>query len=161
MRLAELSPAERRYLSSPLPPVDAWAPLLIQRLSHLLSARTKQRIQIFTIAPDPQLVENQCIAPEISWDDELDAWWVRARLGASTRILTRCDALSRNLLHTLQQVLAETWLSPAPNKTLPRMLRFQIECTAKTGEVQQATLAIYFPVTPSQMDRWAQRVNAA
>ncbi|MHB8915478.1 MAG: hypothetical protein ACYC4K_06655 [Thiobacillus sp.] len=161
MRLAELSPAERSYLCSPLPPVDAWTPLLIERLCHLLSARIKQRVQIFAVAPDPLLVEEAGEIPEISWDDQLDALWVRVRLGASTCIPTRCAALSRNLLHTLQQVLAETWRSPAPNKTLPHSQNFRIECTAKTGAVQHATLAIYFPATPSQMDRWAQRVNAA
>jgi len=161
MRLAELSPAERRYLSSPLPPVDAWTPMLIQRLCHLLGARIKQRVQIFAVAPDTLPVDAERITPEISWDDALDAWWVRARLGASMRIPTRCAALSRNLLHTLQQVLAETWRSPAPNKTLPHSLHFRLECTAKNGAVQHATLAIYFPETRSQMDRWAQRVNAA
>ena len=161
MRLAELSPAERRYLSSPLPPVDAWTPLLIERLSHLLSARTKQRIQIFAVAPDSLLEEAEHVAPEISWNDELDALWVRARLGTSMCIPTRCAALSRNLLHTLQQALAETWRSPAPNKTLPHSVNFRIEFTAKTGTVQHATLAIYFPATRSQMDCWAQRVNTA
>lgn len=158
MRLAELSLAEQRFLTSPLPPVDAWMPLLIQRLSHLLSARTKQRIQIFAVAPNALLVEDEREIPVISWDDALDALWVRARLGASTRIPTRCTALSRNLLHTLQQVLAETWRSHFPNKTLPHSLHFRLECTAKSGEVQHATLAIYFPATPNQMDRWAQRV---
>ena len=161
MRLAELSPAERRYLCSPLPPVDAWTPLLIQRLRHLLGARIKQRIQIVAIAPDAMTVEVERVIPEISWDDGLDALWVRARLGATARIPTRCAALSRNLLHTLQLALAETWRSPVPNKTLPHSLYFRLECTAKTGEVQHATLAIYFPTTSSQMDRWALRVNAA
>ena len=161
MRLAELSPTERRYLTRPLPPVDAWTPLLLERLSHLLSARIKERIQIVAVAPNPQLVEDEREMPAISWDDALDGWWVRARLGAGTRIPTRCTALSRNLLHTLQQALAETWRSPAPNKTLPNKLHFRLECRAKTGGIQHATLAIHFPATPSQMDRWAQRVNAS
>ena len=161
MLLAELSPAERRYLSSPLPAVDAWTPLLIERLSHLLSARIKQRIQIFAVAPDPMFVQETREIPEISWDAALDALWVRARLGASTRIPTRCTALSRNLLHTLQHVLAEAWRTPVANKILPSSLHCRLECTAKTGEVVHATLAIHFPATQSQMDRWAQRVNAA
>ena len=161
MRLAELSPAEHLFLASPLPPADAWTPLLMQRLSHLLSARTKQRIQIVAIASDPMLVEEAREMPEISWDDALDALWVRARLGASTHIPTPCTALSRNLLHTLQHALAETWRSPVANKTLPSSLRCRLECTAKTGEVQHIRLAIHFPATHSQMDRWAQRVNAA
>ena len=161
MRLAELSPAEHLFLASPLPPVDAWTPLLMQRLGHLLSARTKQRIQIVAIAPDPMFVQETCEIPEISWDNTLDTLWVCTRLGASTRIPTRCTALSRNLLHTLQQALAETWRTPVANKILPSSLHCRLECIAKTGEVLQATLAIHFPATPSQMDRWAQRVNAA
>lgn len=159
MRLAELSPAERRFLTSPVPPVDAWTPLVIARLSQLLSARTGQRIQIAVVASDPLLVVQVRETPEISWDDALDALWLRARVGASTRIGTRCAALSRNLLHTLQQGLAETWRSPAPNKVLPHSLHFRLECAAKTGEIQHAKLAIHFPATLREMDRWAQRVN--
>ena len=161
MRLAELSAAEQRYLSSPLPPIDTWTPLLIQRLCRLLGARTKQRVQFFADAPDTLTIDMERAAPEISWDSELDAMWVHARLGGSARIHTPCAALSRNLLHTLQQALAETWMSSAQHQTLPRMLHLRIELTSKTGDVKQAMLTIYFPATLSLMDRWAQRVNAS
>ena len=156
MRLAELSTAEQRYLSSPLPPGDAWTPFLILRLSRVLGARMKQRVQIFPVAPDPLALGMGRAAPEISWDSELDAMWVRARLGGSARIYTHCDALSRNLLRTLQHTLAETWMSSTQNKTLPRTLHLRIKNAA-----QQAVLTICFPATFSQMDRWAQRMNAS
>ena len=129
MRLAELSTAEQRYLSSPLPPVDAWSPLLIVRLCRVLGARMKQRVQIFPAPPDPLTMESTTgrATPEIDWDNALDAMWVHARLGGNVRINSRCMALSRNLQRALQQVLAETWLSSAQNKFLPGTLRLRIE----------------------------------
>lgn len=163
MRLAGLSPAEQRYLNSPLPPVDAWTPLLILRLSRVLGARMKQRVQISLAASDPLTVDanTQRAAPDIRWDAELDAMWVHARLGGNVRINSRCTALSRNLLRTLQYALAETWLSSAHNKCLPETLRLRIEISPGTGVVHQGVLTIYFPETFSQMDCWAQRVNAS
>lgn len=159
MRLAELSTAEQDYLSRPLPPVDTWTPLLTARLCGVLGARMKQRVQIVTVTSDP-LNNREHAEPEISWDSALDALWVRARLGGSARILPPCAALSRNLLHTLQQALAETWVSSAEHPSLPRALHLRIECTSKTGEVAQAALTIYFPASLSQMDRWVQRLIA-
>lgn len=163
MRLAELSTAERRYLSSPLPPVDEWTPLLILRLCRVLGARMKQRVQIFPASPHPQAIESATgrAVPEIHWNDDLDAMWVHARLGGNARIHTRCIALSRNLQCTVQHALAETWMSSAQHKFLPGTLHLRIEIFLGTGVAQQATLAIYFPATPIQMDRWAQRMNAA
>ena len=163
MRLVELSTAERRYLSSPLPPVDAWTPLLIERLGRMLGARMKQRVQILPAAPDPLTIRPATgrVAPEIDWDNALDAMWVHARLGGNVRINLRCTALSRNLQRTLQQVLAETWLSSAQNKFLPLTLRLRIEISPGTGVVQQAVLTICFPETFSQMDYWARRMNAS
>lgn len=161
MRLAELSPAEHRYLSSPLPPVDAWTPLLIAHMGRVLGARMKQRVQVFRAASEPVTLSSaEYTAPEIQWDSALDAVWLRARLGGAVRCNTRCTALSRNLQRCLQQVLAETWLSSAQHKMLPRMLRLRIEIAPTTDVTQQAALTIYFPATPSQMDRWAQRMNA-
>lgn len=162
MRLAGLSPAEQRYLNSPLPPVDAWTPLLILRLSRVLGARMKQRVQISPAASDPLTVAaNTRTAPDIRWDAELDAMWVHARLGGNVRINSRCTALSRNLLRTLRHALAETWVSSAHNKFLPGTLRLRIEISPGTGVVHQAVLTICFPETFSQMDCWAQRVNAS
>ena len=163
MRLVELRTAEQRYLSSPLPPVDAWTPLLIERLSRVLGARMKQRVQISHAASDPLTVaaNTHRAAPEIRWDAELDAMWVRARLGGNVHINMRCAALSRNLLRTLQHALAEVWLSSVHNKCLPEMLRLRIEICTGTDVVQQAVLTICFPETLSQMDCWAQRINAS
>lgn len=161
MRLAELSSAEHRYLSSPLPPVDTWTPRLIERLGCVLEARMKQRVQIFR-APEPSTRSSatERAAPDIQWDSALDAMWVHARLGGHGRSNTRCAALSRNLQRCLQQALAETWLSSAQHEMLPGMLRLRIEIAASTDGAQQAALTIYFPATPSQMDRWAQCINA-
>ena len=159
MRLAELSSAKQRYLSSPLPPVDTWTPLLIARLCGVLGARMKQRVQMITVTSDT-LNNRECAAPEISWDSALDALWVHARLGGNARITPACAALSHNLRHTLQQALAETWMSSAQHPSLPRALHLRIECTSKTGEVAKAVLTIYFPASLSQMNRWAQRLIA-
>lgn len=158
MRLAELSTAERRYLSSPLPPVDTWTPRLIARLNGVLRARMKHHVQIVAVAPDPRTLDREHAEPEISWDSALDALWVHARLGGNARI-TACAALSRNLRRTLQQALAETWMSSAQHSGLPRMVHLRIESTSNAGGAP-AMLTIYFPTSLSQMDRWARRMNA-
>lgn len=161
MRLAELSPAEHRYLSSPLPPVDNWTPLLMKRLGRVLSARMKQAVEIFPAAPDlkhpPSITARN--TPEIQWDSAFDSMWVRARLGGPVRTTTRCTALSRNLQHTLQQLLAETWLS-APHEILPATLCWRIEMPNGDNLIQ-ATLTMHFPDTLTLMDRWAQRMIAS
>lgn len=161
MRLAELSPAEHRYLSSPLPPVEDWTPLLMKRLMRMLSARMKQAVEIFPAAPDP--IHLQSITarhtPEIRWDSALDAMWVRARLGGRVYINARCTALSRNLQHSLQQLLAETWLSTR-HEILPATLCWRIE-TLSGDTPTQARLTMHFPDTLTLMDRWAQRMIAS
>lgn len=161
MRLAELSPAEHRFLSSPLPPVDDWTALLMKRLARMLGARMKQAVEIFPIAPDPTRLQSltKCVTPEIQWDSALEAMWVRARLGGPVRTTTRCTALSRNLQHTLQQLLAETWLS-APHEILPATLCWRIEMPNGDNLIQ-ARLTMHFPDTLTLMDRWAQRMIAS
>ena len=161
MRLAELSPAEQRYLSSPLPPVDDWPPLLMKRLVRMLSARMKQAVQLSSVALDPARPPSftQRDLPEIKWDSALDAMWVRARLGGRMRVHTPCTALSRNLHHSLQQQLAETWLS-SPHEILPTTLCWRID-TPQRDIATQATLTIHFPDSLTLMDRWAQRLIAS
>lgn len=161
MRLAELSPAEQRHLSSPLPPVDHWTPLLTKRLARMLSARMKQAVALFPTTPDLQHPPsiNARPTPEMLWDSALAAMWVRARLGGPVRISTRCTALSRNLQHSLQQLLAETWLSKH-HEILPATLCWRIE-TPRDGALAQATLTIHFPDSLTSMDNWARAMIAA
>ena len=160
MRLAELSPAEQRYLGSPLPPVDDWPPLLTKRLARMLSARMKQAVKISFAAPDPKHPPSLTTrnTPEILWDSALDAMWVRARLGGRMRSHTPCAALSRNLQHSLQLLLAETWLS-THHEIVPATLCWRIE-TLQGDIATQATLAIHFTDSLPLMDRWAQRLIA-
>lgn len=161
MRLAELSPAEQRYLNSPLPPVDDWPPLLMKRLTRMLSARMKQAVEISSAAPDPKHPPSLTTrhTPEILWDSALDATWVRARLGGRMLSHTPCTALSRNLQHSLQQLLAETWLSTY-HEIVPTTLCWRIE-TLQVDIATQATLTIHFPDSLTLMDRWAQRLIAS
>lgn len=161
MRLAELSPAEHRYLSSPLPPVDDWTPLLTKRLARMLSARMKQAVQLSSVALDPARLPSftERELPEIKWDSALETMWIRARLGGPVRVNTRCTALSRNLQHSLQQLLAETWLS-RQHEILPTTLCWHIE-TSQGDIATQATLTIHFPDSLTLMDRWAQRMIAS
>lgn len=161
MRLAELSPAEQRYLSSPLPLADHWAPLLTKRLSRMLSARMKQVVALFPVTPDlqhaPPITARH--TPEMLWGSALDAMWIRARLGGHVSNNTRCTALSRNLQHSLQQLLAEAWLS-THHEILPATLCWRIEVLQ--GDVAaHASLTISFPDTLTLMDRWAQVMIAA
>lgn len=161
MRLAELSPAEERYLNSPLPLVDHWTPLLTKRLARMLSARMKQAVEIIPAVSDSSRAHSptQRTIPEILWDSALDAMWVRARLGGRVTIHTSCTALSRNLQHSLQQLLAETWRSTR-HEILPASLCWRIE-TSKADSATPATLTIHFPDTLSLMDSWAQRMIAS
>ena len=161
MRLAELSPAEQRYLSSPLSPVDIWAPLLTKRLVGMLRARMKLAAQLSCVALDPARLPafTERDLPEIKWGSALETMWIRARLGGPVRINTRCTALSRNLQHSLRQLLAETWLS-TPHEILPTTLCWRIEMPNGDNLIQ-ATLTIHFPDSLTLMDRWAQRMIAS
>ena len=155
MRLAELTPAERRFLDSPGPPADNWSPLLTQRLTHLLSARLKQPVALVPVPPESgRSVSN---APHIVWNSALDVLWLHARLGGRGRPLHSqpCTALTRNLQHSLQRTLAETWLS-AQHDSSPHSLCWCIE----TRESDNAVLTIHFPAV-LQMTQWAQREIAA
>lgn len=156
MQLVELSAEERRFLTSPVPPPDAWTPLLVDRLQRLLSARTRQQIRIIRVVKDALPSVTTQPKPEIRWDDALEALWVRTRLRTRVRTATTCAALSRNLRHTLEQALAETWRSTATNPLLPQSLHLEFECAEKGGTAQRATLNIRFPVTLAEMDRWAK-----
>lgn len=161
MRLTELSPAEQRYLSRPLPPVDHWTPLLMKSLARLLSARMKCSVNILPAAPEPNhppsLATRQ--GPEVVWDGALEAMWIRARLGARARMSASCTALSRNLQHNLQQLLAETWLS-MHHETLPATVCWRIVTSGSVAPTE-ARVTIHFADTLALMDRWAQRIIAS
>lgn len=155
MRLAELSPAEQSYLSSSLPQLDDWTPVLTQRVSRLLGARMKQSVEIAPVATRRALPRVPRETPDIVADSALNALWVSARLGGRVRSCTPCTALARNLHHSLEHLLAETWLS-APHELIPASLQWRIA----TDETD-ATLTIHFPDTLARMDRWARRTIAA
>lgn len=161
MRLAELSPAEQQYLRSPLPRVDHWTPLLMNRLAHMLHARLKRPVEMLPAASvpprPPQLVPREI--PAVLWNDALEAMWIRARLGGPVRVHARCAALSRNLEHDLQCLLAETWLSTA-HDMLPASVCWRIVTPGSDAPVD-ASLTIHFPDTLALMDRWAQRTIAS
>lgn len=161
MRLAELSPAERGYLGSPLQTAEALPPLLIHHLGQLLGARMKQRVQIQT-EPNPRVTTDFLIdpsVPEIQWDSELDAMWLRGRLGEHGCLSpTRCAAMSQNLLRTLQRGVAETWISLSGVRTLPTALSLRVETPSDKINVTHATLLIRFPSSLTDMNQWAQHI---
>ena len=161
MRLVELSPTEQRYLSSPLPSHDHWTPLLMKGLARMLSARLKRTVKILPAASDVSLPprSTQREMPEVLWDSALEAMWIRARLGARVRILASCTALSRNLQHNVQQLLAETWLS-THHEILPATVCWRIVTPGSDAQTE-ARVTIHFPDTLALMDRWAQRMIAS
>lgn len=161
MRLAELSAAERRYLNSPLAPVDALTPALVRHLQGVLGARMKQRVQISVTAAAPDVMQAPLVeraVPEIGWESGLEAMWLRARLGGRCDASTRCAALSANLLHTLQRALAETWLSLHGMDSLPALLTLRIALATADSGAQHATLVMHLPATQANMHQWAQRM---
>jgi len=161
MRLAELSTAERRYLSSPLAPVDALTPALVRHLQGVLGARMKQRVEISVTAAAPDVMQAplaERAVPEMSWESGLEAMWLRARLGGHCDASTRCAALTANLLHTLQRALAETWLSLHDRDSLPALLTLRVALPRADSGAQPATLLLHWPATQANMHQWAQRI---
>ena len=161
MRLAELSAAERRYLSSPLPAAEALPLLLARHLGQLLGARMKQRVQIQTEL-NPRVTTGFLLdssVPQIQWDSDLDAMWLRGRLGGHSCLSpTRCVAMSQNLLRTLQGGVAETWISHPGVRTLPTALSLRVETPSDKISATHATLLIRFPSSLTDMNRWAQHI---
>lgn len=161
MRLVELSAAERRYLSSPLPTAEALPPVLARHLGQLLGARMKQRVQIQT-EPSPRATSDFLIGssvPEIQWDSELDAMWLRGRLGGHSCLSQmRCAAMSQNLLRTLQRSVAETWISLSGVRTLPTALSLRVETPSDKISATHARLLIRFPSSLADMNQWAQHI---
>lgn len=165
MRLAELSAAERDYLTSPLPLETALSPLLVRHFSRVLGARMKQPVQVKTGALPGQeadfLIDTD--APVIVWDSALEAMWLRGRLGGrSGAPRASCSAMTRSLQRTLQLGLAETWIS-APGteiqpKTLPTVLSLRVEIQTDKISGVPAGLVIRFPRVLASMNRWADYI---
>lgn len=179
MQFAQLSAAERRFLTSPFAPTEKLSKLLVERLSRVLSARTKRIVQVRVEADtprnrvavlfdDPGLAELNN-APDMSWDQALDALWLRGRLGGKSDFLVQpCSVMIKNLQRTLELALAETWISlPAP-KVLLTVLSLRIEISGNKpnrdkacGEkiaTEQAMLVIRFPPALASMNQWAQQI---
>ena len=163
MRLAELTPAERDYFSSPHPAADALSPLLARHLGRVLAARMRHPVQVLAgSSPDPEntagfLAERD--APEFHWDSALDVMWLQARLGGPGCNLQRPSAaLTHNLLRTLQCSLAETWLSLPDAKLLSPVLSLRIETTPAEANFARASLTIFLPSSSTHMQQWAQRI---
>lgn len=179
MQLAELSAAERRFLTSPLAPTEKLSPLLIEHLSQVLGVRMKRRVQV-QIEPRPAQngvadssgdtdVAELNRAPIISWDKALDALWLQGRLGGRGGFSgAPCAVMIKSLQRTLQLALAETWISLPDAKALPAVLSLRIEtsgnkphpdkpCVEKIA-TEQALLVICFPPSLASMDQWAQHI---
>jgi len=91
-------------------------------------------------------------APRLHWDGELDVWWLNRRLGGRMGSAgTVSPALRKSLSRTLEQALAETWLSLPGYPPMPAMLAWRMEAAGQT-----ANLEIHFPPGGTTMKRWAQ-----
>ncbi len=179
MRLAELSAAEHRFLTSPLAPTEKLSPLLIEHLSQVLGARMKRRVQVQIDTHPAQngvadsLGDSNAAelnrAPIISWDKTLDALWLQGRLGGRSGVSGEpCAVMVKSLQRTLQLALAETWISLPDAKVLPAILSLRIEMLGnkspldKPGAANSATsptlLVIRFPPSLASMKQWAQHI---
>lgn len=160
MLLAELSTAERRYLSSPVSAPDTWSPMLVRHMSRLLGARLKQGVQIQIIAPEPGSASDNRHATEaeIGWNDVLERMWLQARLGGPGVMSgARCTAMRHNLMRTLQLGVAESWISMRNANSLPAILSLRVGAT-RLDTNQHAEIVIDFPASATQMTQWAQRI---
>ncbi len=91
-------------------------------------------------------------APRLHWDGELDVWWLNRRLGGRMGSAgTVSPALRKSLSRTLEQALAETWLSLPGYPPMPATLAWRVEAAGQT-----ANLEIHFPPGGTTMKRWAR-----
>jgi hypothetical protein len=179
MQLAELSAAERRFLTSPFAPTEKLSALLVEHLSQVLSARMKRSVQVqadtctaqngvAVLLGDTDVAEFNH-APKMSWDKALDALWLRGRLGGRSGFSGEpCAVMLKSLQRTLQLALAETWISLPATKALPAVLSLRIQtsgnkthldkpCAEKIA-TEQALLVIRFPPALASMNQWAQTI---
>ncbi len=179
MRLAELSAAERRFLTRPFAPAEKLSPLLIEHLSQVLGARMKRRVhmqvetcaaqnEVAVLVDDPELTELNR-APLISWDKALDALWLQGRLGGRSGCSVEpCAVMIKSLQRTLQLALAETWISLPDAKALSAVLSLRIETSRQKSKpdkpyaekmaTESALLMIRFPASLASMNQWAHTI---
>lgn len=161
MRLVELSPAERDYFNSPLPPADSLTPLFARHLGRVLAARMRCPVQVIGLSAGPLATPGLDAreAPAFEWDQALEMMWHHARLGRQGCSVQRpAAALTHNLLRTLQGCLAETWRSLPDAQSLPPVVSLRIDSTPAQANPTRALLTILLPSSAARMQQWALRV---
>jgi len=167
MRLAELSAAERTFLlgqdfdDARQAIADGVADSLGKRLGAVLSARLKLQVNLHLQDREPSQTTTNASAifddassntPRLQWDGILDVWWLNRRLGGRMGNAGAVSpALRKSLARTLEQALAETWLSLPCYPPMPAALAWRMEAAGQT-----AYLEIHFPPDGTTMKRWAQ-----
>jgi hypothetical protein len=178
MHLAELSAAERTFLlgqdtdastifddardfdDARQAIADGVADSLGKRLGAVLSARLKLQVNLHLQNRAPSQTDASAIsddarqtdAPRLQWDSVLDVWWLNRRLGGRMGGAGAVSpALRKSLSRTLEQALAETWLSLPGYPPMPATLAWRMDAAGQT-----ANLEIHFPPDGTTMKRWAQ-----
>jgi hypothetical protein len=151
MQLLELTSAEIAFLTSP-PAAhdDSLLRCVTRKLALTLTARLRLPIQAVAHAAD----ESTAVPATPVWrpDAALATLWLTRRLGGQ-RVVGVAPFVPHTLIHTLDAVLAESWLDTAARTTLPAAMAWQI-----TAHSTRATLAVQLPHTAIEMTRWARGV---
>lgn len=151
MHLLELTSAEIAFLTSPITAHDdSLSRCATRKLALTLTARLRLPIQAVTHVPD----EPTAAPATPVWlpDAALATLWLTRRLGGQ-RVVGAAPFVPHTLIHTLDAVLAESWLDTATRTTLPAVMAWHI-----TAHSTRATLAVQLPPTATEMTRWARGV---
>lgn len=150
MRLLQLTPAETAFLTAPVAARDPLQARLSRKLAATLSARLRLPVEARAMPVDAPA--DAATSPTWQPDAALASLWLIRRLGGQ-RVMGTTAFVPHTLIHTLDAALAECWLDPAAQASLPAALAWRI-----TAAHTQATLAVRLPPHTNDMTRWARGV---
>lgn len=148
MQLLDLSPDEIASLSLPAAAAGALQQRLTRKLAATLAARLRLPVEMGEAAAAGDAVPRPAWQP----DAALATLWLTRRLGGR-HVLGAAPRMPQMLIHTLDAVLAESWLDVPAQAVLPSALAWHLTC----GRTQ-ATLAVRLPHSSTDMTRWAREI---
>jgi hypothetical protein len=151
MQLLELTPAEIAFLTVPSALPDALQTRLTRRLATTLTARLRLPVQAIA-QPATRMHGDAPATPNWQPDAQLATLWLTRRLGGQ-HVTGSTSFVPNTLIHTLDAVLAESWLDAPAQTVLPPALTWQL-----TTDLTLAMLAVQLPHHTTDMTRWARGV---
>ncbi len=148
MQLLELTREEQIFLATPQSR-DAFQARLTQRLALTLTARLHTPVSARDV--DALAGSEPPTAPRWQPDSALSTIWLTCRLGGQ-RVSGTAPFVPRDLLHTLDALLAESWLDAA-SAAYSTGLAWQLQIRQHSAALQLA-----LPAEASVMTLWAREV---